>query len=221
MRRFQGDRVAGIMERLKIPDDVPIEHKWVNNAVERAQRQVESQNFEIRKNVLKYDEVMNKQREVIYRWRADILHGEHISELVSEWLETVDGSHRLRLHSARDSPAQWDWEASNTALGGVLPVRAHTPLVRGATRVLERWSMPPSTRPATPTTNGSEELGPDILRQVEKSVMLSVIDNKWREHLAEMDYLRAGIGLRAMGQRDPSPSTSGRPTTCSRTWSTR
>jgi preprotein translocase subunit SecA len=201
MRRFQGDRVAGIMERLKIPDDVPIEHKWVNNAVERAQRQVESQNFEIRKNVLKYDEVMNKQREVIYRWRSDILHGEHISDLVSEWLETVM---EATVYDAlgSDSPAQWDWEGLNTALGVYFSSDLSAAQFQG------RLSLETMVDAAIDAARDayaarSEELGPEILGQVEKSVMLTVIDNKWREHLAEMDYLRAGIGLRAMGQRDP------------------
>jgi preprotein translocase subunit SecA len=202
MRRFQGDRVASIMERLKIPEDVPIEHKWVNSAVERAQRQVESQNFEIRKNVLKYDEVMNKQREVIYRWRSDILHGEHISDLVSEWLETVMEATVYDTLGADTAPSQWDWESLNTAIS-----------------VYFDANLSPDSFPGRPTVSDvvdhvidearaayiarEAELGPEVLSQVERSVMLTVIDNKWREHLAEMDYLRAGIGLRAMGQRDP------------------
>src|SRR5690606_39319889 len=89
MRRFQGERVEMIMNRLRIPDDMPIEHKWVNSAVERAQRQVESQNFEIRKNVLKYDEVMNRQREVVYAWRESILDNQAGEELIDDWISQV------------------------------------------------------------------------------------------------------------------------------------
>lgn len=202
MRRFQGERVASIMERLKIPDEMPIEHKWVTNAVERAQRQVESQNFEIRKNVLQYDEVMNRQREVIYKWRAGILHGESTSDLIHEWIEeTVEGTVVGSL-GTDTGPADWDWDELNTALS----VYYQSELGRdsfegriGLDDVVEQAID--DARHAY--TEREKELGADVLSQVERSVMLTVIDNKWREHLAEMDYLRAGIGLRAMGQRDP------------------
>ncbi|MDH4118679.1 MAG: preprotein translocase subunit SecA [Acidimicrobiia bacterium] len=202
MRRFQGERVAAIMGRLKIPDDVPIEHKWVTNAVERAQRQVESQNFEIRKNVLKYDEVMNKQREVIYRWRAGILHDESTEELALEWLESVMESTVLDTFGSDTTPNQWEWDDLNTALSLYFPSELTKEQFGGrptlddvVERAIEDGRAAYEQR--------KEELGPEILAQVERSVMLTVIDNKWREHLAEMDYLRAGIGLRAMGQRDP------------------
>jgi preprotein translocase subunit SecA len=202
MRRFQGDRVASIMERLRIPDDVPIEHKWVNNAVERAQRQVESQNFEIRKNVLKYDEVMNKQREVIYQWRSGILHGDSTEELIDEWLDTVVEDTVLDVVGG-DIPAnQWDWDELNNQLNAYWSAELEPGIFDGrldAERVVERAII--DARDAY--AEREKELGADLLRQVERSVMLTVIDNKWREHLAEMDYLRAGIGLRAMGQRDP------------------
>jgi preprotein translocase subunit SecA len=201
MRRFQGERVASIMERLRIPDEVPIEHKWVTNAVERAQRQVESQNFEIRKNVLKYDEVMNKQREVIYQWRSGILHGEMVADLADEWRDTVVEETVAEMLGELP-PSQWDWDELNTALG------AYHPSALSADRFGSRLDQDSVTDAAVEDareayTEREKELGSDVLRQVERSVMLTVIDNKWREHLAEMDYLRAGIGLRAMGQRDP------------------
>ncbi len=202
MRRFQGERVAGIMERLKIPDDVPIEHKWVTNAVERAQRQVESQNFEIRKNVLKYDEVMNKQREVIYRWRADILHGESTADLISGWLEEVIESTVVTELGQDTGPADWDWDSLNTALSVYYPSELSRKSFDGRIgldAVIDRAI----DEAHEAYTEREKELGADVLAQVERSVVLTVIDNKWREHLAEMDYLRAGIGLRAMGQRDP------------------
>ncbi|MFO7547440.1 MAG: preprotein translocase subunit SecA [Acidimicrobiia bacterium] len=200
MRRFQGDRVSSIMERLKIPEDVPIEHKWVTNAVERAQRQVESQNFEIRKNVLKYDEVMNRQREVIYRWRHGILTGE-TEELAREWIDHVVAGIVAGSLGEEVAPSQWDWEALDRDLS----------LYFSHTLQLERFERPTLAaleEAALEEAHGAydereQELGPELLRQVERSVMLSVIDNKWREHLSDMDYLRSGIGLRAMGQRDP------------------
>ena len=203
MRRFRGEQVAAIMERLNIPDDQPIEANMVNKAVERAQRQVESQNFEIRKNVLKYDEVMNRQREVIYRWRSGILHGELTDELVNDWTEKVLEDTVVGVLGEGTSPSDWDWEELAKELAvfhedfdigshrfeGTMSVEKVVDLVLDDAREIY--------------AKREKELGPEVLRQVERSVMLQLIDNKWREHLAEMDYLRAGIGLRAMGQRDP------------------
>ncbi len=201
MRRFQGDRVSSIMDRLKIPEDVPIEHSMVNKAVERAQRQVESQNFEIRKNVLKYDEIMNRQREVVYEWRSGILNGDLTDDLSSEWVERViEDTVRGVLGVA--APSEWDWDGLNKELGQFFDTDYSRDLFgdrvdvqQVVDRALEDGAAAYDLR--------EEELTPEVMRQVERSVMLSIIDNKWRDHLSEMDYLRAGIGLRAMGQRDP------------------
>jgi preprotein translocase subunit SecA len=201
MRRFQGERVETIMERLKIPDDMPIEHKWVNSAVERAQRQVESQNFEIRKNVLKYDEVMNRQREVVYAWRESILDNQAGEELVDDWISQVV-SDTVVAATDGGSPSQWDWEEIQRELTQVYPTRLTTENLDGVSSPDDLADLAVDEALAT-YDEREKELGHDVLRQVEKSVMLSVIDNKWREHLSDMDYLRAGIGLRAMGQRDP------------------
>jgi preprotein translocase subunit SecA len=203
MRRFRGEQVASIMERLNIPDDQPIEAGMVNKAVERAQRQVESQNFEIRKNVLKYDEVMNRQREVIYRWRSGILHGELTDVLVNEWTERVLEDTVVAVLGEDSAPSQWDWEELTKELAifhedfNVTPDRFEGPV--SVEKVIELVLDDAREIYA----KREKELGPEVIRQVERSVMLQLIDNKWREHLAEMDYLRAGIGLRAMGQRDP------------------
>jgi preprotein translocase subunit SecA len=172
----------------------------VSKAIERAQRQVESQNFEIRKNVLKYDEVMNRQREVIYTWRRSILEGTAGDDLVGEWIETVV-TEVVESEISSDIPrSDWDWEALQRELTQVYPTEIDpSQMTGGLDDVVERVveeALDAYERRET-------ELGSDVLRQVERSVMLSVIDNKWREHLSEMDYLRAGIGLRAMGQRDP------------------
>jgi preprotein translocase subunit SecA len=202
MRRFQGERVASVMERLNIPDDVPIEHKMVNRAIERAQRQVESQNFEIRKNVLKYDEVMNRQREIIYRWRAGILEGDLIDDLASEWIDKVIADTVALNVDETVGPSNWDWEAINRELAVYYPSDLGPDSFTGRFD-LEALQELAVEQAREEYAQREKELGSDVLRQVERSVMLSVIDNKWREHLAEMDYLRAGIGLRAMGQRDP------------------
>jgi preprotein translocase subunit SecA len=200
MRRFQGEWVAGIMERLRMPEDQPIEAKMVSKSIERAQRQVESQNFEIRKNVLKYDEVMNRQREVVYEWRRSILEGTAGDDLIGDWVDTVV----TEVVEAEISPevprSEWDWEELQRELNQIYPSTIDGSTVTGGVDDVTEYAVEEAL---DAYAKREEELGPELLRQVERSVMLSVIDNKWREHLSDMDYLRAGIGLRAMGQRDP------------------
>ncbi len=200
MRRFQGEWVTGIMDRLRIPEDQPIEANMVSKAIERAQRQVESQNFEIRKNVLKYDEVMNRQREVVYDWRRSILEGTAGDDLIGDWIDTVV-TDVVESEIPPETPrSEWDWEALNRELNQVYPTAIDESAVSGGVDDVTEFAVEEAL---DAYAKREEELGPDLLRQVERSVMLSVIDNKWREHLSDMDYLRAGIGLRAMGQRDP------------------
>jgi len=203
MRRFATDRVQSIMQRLKIPDDVPIEAKMVTSAIERAQRQVESQNFEIRKNVLKYDEVMNRQREVIYEWRQRVLSGENTEDLVREWIDEVVDDAISRAVDEDHAPSDWDLEELYRRILAVYPTTlSPQDVVAGLhdpSEVIDRISEDAQANYG----RRAEELGPELLRRLERTVVLSIVDNKWREHLAEMDYLRSGVGLRAMGQRDP------------------
>jgi preprotein translocase subunit SecA len=202
MRRFQGEWVAGIMDRLRMPEDQPIEAKMVSKSIERAQRQVESQNFEIRKNVLKYDEVMNTQRENVYAWRKSILEGTASEDLIDDWIEDAMSDLVESQFGGGVSKTEWDWDALKREIEQFYPSKIDVSQFDGSYDIddvidfavdeaLQRYQ------------DREEELGKEIMPRVEKSVMLSVIDNKWREHLSEMDYLRAGIGLRAMGQRDP------------------
>jgi preprotein translocase subunit SecA len=201
MRRFQGEWVSGIMERLRMPEDQPIEAKMVSKSIERAQRQVESQNFEIRKNVLKYDEVMNTQRENVYTWRNSILEGTASEDLINDWVEDAV-TLVVETQFQGIAKSEWDWDALKRELEQFYPTKIDVSQFEGGYSIddvidfavdeaLERYE------------EREQELGREVMTKVEKSVMLSVIDNKWREHLSEMDYLRAGIGLRAMGQRDP------------------
>ncbi len=201
MRRFAGDRVTSIMDRLKLPEDVPIEAKMVSKSVERAQGQVEAQNFEARKNVLKYDEVMNRQREVIYSWRQNLLLGEDSADLAREWIDTVvEDTVRVGLEMV---PAgQWDLEELQRELTVLYPMRLGAEAFEGIKSVEKIVDLVMEDAHGVYDARESE-LGEPVLRAIEKRVTLSIIDNKWREHLSEMDYLRAGIGLRAMGQRDP------------------
>ncbi len=203
MRRFANERVASIMERLRIPPDVPIEHKMVTKAIERAQTQVEAQNFEIRKNVLKYDEVMNTQRQIIYKWRNQILDGEGTGELLAEWRGEVIEFEVEEMTAGVDA-SEWDWadlEVRMKALYEATISRAsfNEPDTLTSDEIIDTYVADADAVYAA----RQAQFGDTVMRQLERTVTLSVIDNKWREHLAEMDYLRSGIGLRAMGQKDP------------------
>ncbi|TFV58684.1 preprotein translocase subunit SecA [Mycobacterium sp. PS03-16] len=213
MRRFNGATLEALLTRLNLPDDVPIEAKMVTRAIKSAQTQVEQQNFEIRKNVLKYDEVMNQQRKVIYRERRMILEGQDLAEqahkmLVDVITAYVDGA------TAEGYSEDWDLEQLWTALKQLYPVGVdHRELVDsdavGEAGELTREELldlliKDAERAYAERERQLEEIaGEGAMRQLERNVLLNVIDRKWREHLYEMDYLREGIGLRAMAQRDP------------------
>jgi preprotein translocase subunit SecA len=203
MRRFANERVASIMSKLKIPPDVPIEAKMVTKSIERAQTQVESQNFEIRKNVLKYDEVMNTQRRIIYEWRNQILHGDHTEELLAEWRDDVVEDAVREMTDGVDA-SEWDWEELSTHTSELYPTKLGRDSFGDPRDLMAEEVVDAYVAESADAYEAREvELTEPLMRSLERNVVLSVIDNKWREHLAEMDYLRSGIGLRAMGQRDP------------------
>ncbi len=203
MRRFAHDRVASIMQRFKIPPDVPIEHRIVTKAIERAQSQVEAQNFEIRKNVLKYDEVMNTQREIIYKWRNQILDGDRTDELIAGWRDEVVAAQVGAMTEGLD-PTEWDWDEFLAGLRAIYPSRLDRASFDDPDDLTEGEVLDAFLADAAAVYAEREAaFGAELMRQLERTVVLSVIDNKWREHLAEMDYLRSGIGLRALGQKDP------------------
>ncbi len=200
MRLFATGLVQRVMGA-SFPDDMPLESKMVSKAIERAQRTVEDRNFEIRKNVLKYDEVMNEQRKVIYKRRQQVLDGEDLTEATHEIIErAID--RLVEVHCDGDFFEQWDVEELLAAVTSYFPTTA-TP------EVLKECSNRSGLREflridaATNYANRETELGSEALRDIERKVMLSVIDQHWREHLYEMDYLQEGINLRAMGQKDP------------------
>jgi preprotein translocase subunit SecA len=203
MRMFATRTVGNLMERLSLPDDVPITHRLVTRAIANAQRQVESQNFERRKNVLKYDEVLNKQREVIYEVRRRLLEGADLREQTLAFLgDVVSG---LIAEYAPDGvyPEEWDLDGLFTALSTTYPSAVEPDALdlealdhaEFEAMLLEDAERAYKAR--------EEELGEELLAELERAVLLSVLDRRWREHLYEMDYLQEGIGLRAIGQRDP------------------
>ncbi|MEB3368185.1 preprotein translocase subunit SecA [Saccharopolyspora mangrovi] len=208
MRRFNSAMVETVMTRLKVPDDVPIEHKMVSRAIRSAQTQVEQQNMEIRKNVLKYDEVMNQQRTVIYDERRRVLAGEDLHDQVMHMLNDVITAY-VDAETSAGYAEDWDFEKLWKALGSLYPVGlSWERLVEedddlSKEHLLELITADAKEAYAKREAEVDGKVGPGAMRELERRVLLSVLDRKWREHLYEMDYLKEGIGLRAMAQRDP------------------
>jgi preprotein translocase subunit SecA len=206
MRLFKSDWVDWVLTTLKVPDDVPIENKRVTSSIASAQSQVESQNFESRKNVLKYDDVMSRQREVIYRERRAVLEGADLHEQVRAMIDqTVEGY----VNGATVGfPEEWNLDALWTALRTLYPISLKLADLEeevGGRDGLERETLLERVRADAHRAYDEREaaFGDEVMRELERRVLLSVLDRKWREHLYEMDYLREGIGLRAYSQRDP------------------
>jgi preprotein translocase subunit SecA len=208
MVRFNGPLVESIMTRLRMEEDVPIEAKMVTRAIQSAQTQVEQQNFEIRKNVLKYDEVMDLQRKVIYAERRRVLEGEDLREQVDHMITDVVTAY---VNGATENGYAEDWDLDQlwSALRTLYPVGIKYEAIAEDTEDLTRdkllTAVLDDARAAYARREAEleEMAGPGAMRELERRVVLSVLDRKWREHLYEMDYLKEGIGLRAMAQRDP------------------
>ena len=208
MRLFKGDMVNSFLQRFNVPDDVPIEAKMVTNSIRSAQTQVEAQNFEIRKNVLKYDEVMNSQRKVIYAERSRVLDGENIQTQIMTFMADTIAEY-VTAATAEGFPEDWDLESLWSALKTLYPIEISVnDMIQAAGGDPENLSpefMIETLHKDIETAYLAREnqLGSPVMRELERRVILSVLDRKWREHLYEMDYLQEGIGLRAMAQRDP------------------
>jgi preprotein translocase subunit SecA len=204
MRMFATKTVSNLMERLSLPDDVPITHRLVTKAIANAQRQVESQNFERRKNVLKYDEVMNKQRQVIYETRRRVLEGgDELRDQTLGFLGDVVAGLVAEYCPQGVYPEEWDLEGLFKAVTQLYPTELQPEAIEldgldhteFETMLLDDAERAYKEREA--------EFGAELLHALERRVLLTVLDRHWREHLYEMDYLQEGIGLRAIGQRDP------------------
>jgi preprotein translocase subunit SecA len=207
MRRFNSALVERFLTAAGIPEDTPIESKMVSNAIKSAQTQVESQNFEVRKNVLKYDDVMNRQREVVYEERREVLEGADLKEQVQGFIDdTIRGY--VTAATAEGYPEEWDLEKLWTVLKAIYPISFSISELEnevGGRTGFDQDFL--AERVATDIRQAYEkresELGSEVIRELERKILLTVLDRKWREHLYEMDYLQEGIGLRAMAQRDP------------------
>ena len=207
MRRFNSTAVEAIMDRLNIPDDVPIESKMVSRQIQSAQTQIEQQNAEARKNVLKYDEVLNKQRQVIYAERKQVLDGVDLQDQIRPMIDDIVEAY-VAGATADGFAEDWDLEPLITGLGQLYPISFTVESLEeeaGGREAIDAEFLTAklSTDAQEAYDRREKELGADLLREAERRVVLSVLDQKWREHLYEMDYLQEGIGLRAYAQRDP------------------
>jgi preprotein translocase subunit SecA len=207
MRRFNSGMVERFLTAAGIPEDEPIESKMVSNAIRSAQTQVEAQNFEMRKNVLKYDDVMNRQRQVIYGERRMVLEGEDIKDQVADFVRETLTAY-VNVATSQGYAEDWDLDTLWNAVKSIYPISFSVEdLITSASsrsaldadfitaRIIEDCEKAYAAR--------EESVGSEVMRELERKVLLSVLDRKWREHLYEMDYLQEGIGLRAMAQRDP------------------
>ncbi|HVV30685.1 MAG TPA: preprotein translocase subunit SecA [Mycobacteriales bacterium] len=204
MRLFNASAVESIMDRLNIPEDVPIESKMVTRAIRSAQAQVESQHFEARKNVLKYDEVMNEQRKVIYAERRKVLEGADLGDQIRLMIDDVISNY-VDAATLDGFPEEWDLAALWKQLAAVWPVSVDVGQydVERESVTGDQLKEDLGADAHAAYDRREETLTPDVLRDLERRVLLSVLDRRWREHLYEMDYLQEGIHLRSYGQKDP------------------
>ncbi len=203
MRLFGSDRIASVMDRLGLEEGEVIEHGMVTKAIERAQKRVEIQNFAIRKHLLDYDNVMNKQREVIYARRLEVLEKEDLSEEVAGLIEEVAENIVFAHCNKEELSENWNWTALKDDLRRTFLVDLK--ISQEEIEKLDLETLAEKIREMALQVYRAKEaaITPEVMRQLEKFALLSTIDERWREHLYEMDQLRTGIGLRAYGQRDP------------------
>ncbi len=206
VRLFAGDRIYNIIERFKLPDDQPMEASILSRQIEGAQKKVEEQNFVARKNVLKYDDVMNTQRQVIYEQRRRVLEGEDLSDEVKAWIEEVV-TRTVAQFTEADFPEEWDLAALVVAMqalyGSEITEAELREEVELTTEALTEEFVEDAVETYTEKETEMEAQHPGLIRDVERYVMLQVVDQRWRAHLDDMDYLREGVHLRAMAQKDP------------------
>jgi preprotein translocase subunit SecA len=203
VRLFAGDRIHGIMERFKIPDEQPMEASILSRQIEGAQKKVEEQNFVARKNVLKYDDVMNTQRMVIYEQRRRVLNGDDTSEEIRAWIEEV-ATQNVVLFTESDDPTEWDLDALAAQMTAMYGSDITGDELRDEVELSRAALITEYVEDALEAYNDREtNFGPELAREIERFVILQVVDTRWREHLESMDYLREGVHLRAMAQKDP------------------
>jgi preprotein translocase subunit SecA len=204
VRLFAGDRIKGVMERFKIPEDQPMEAKILSRQIEGAQKKVEEQNFVMRKNVLKYDDVLNRHRGRIYEQRRQVLDGEDLSEQIKIWIaEVVEDT--VNVFTEEEYAEQWDLEALTNAMAQLYQTEITADELHQDLGEISREALVEEFQADAQDEYEAkeEEFGSELMRELERFVVLQVVDMRWREHLENMEALREGVHLRAMAQKDP------------------
>lgn len=200
LRIFGSERISGIMDRLGMEEDEPIEHRLVSKAIETAQKRVESHNYDIRKHILEYDDVMNQQRKVIYEQRRKVLSGEGLNEDIQEMIqELIDGI--VDSNTSEAYSEEWEWEGLKDSMFKQFSIHYEPVNKENSTKEALREEINNLVNDAY--KKKEEELGSEVLRHMEKFLLLQTIDAHWKDHLLSMDHLKEGIGLRGYGQKDP------------------
>jgi preprotein translocase subunit SecA len=202
VRLFAGDRIYRIMERFNLPDDEPMERGILSKQIENAQKKVEEQNFVARKNVLKYDDVMNVQRQVIYEQRRQVLEGDDLSEQIAEWIDDVVAG-IVNQHTQSDYAEEWDLDGMFMDMAALYPMEVKPEELDLANMSREELIDEFQDDARHEYATKEEDYGSEVMREVERFLVLEIVDARWREHLDSMEYLRDGIHLRAMAQKDP------------------
>jgi preprotein translocase subunit SecA len=204
VRLFAGDRIHSIMDRFKVPDDQPMESGLLSKQIENAQKKVEEQNFVSRKNVLKYDDVLNTQREVIYAQRRQVLEGTDLSDEIKSWVDDVI-ERLVALHTESEHIEEWDLESLVQAFNALTDADFTVEELQEDLSEISREALIEDFREEAHEIYGEKEAewGDEVAREVERYIVLEVVDTRWREHLENMDYLREGVHLRAFAQKDP------------------
>ncbi|TML77289.1 MAG: preprotein translocase subunit SecA [Actinobacteria bacterium] len=204
VRLFAGDRISGIMERFKIPEDQPMEAKILSRQIEGAQKKVEEQNFVIRKNTLKYDDVLNRHRQRIYEQRRQVLEGEDLSDQIKLWIEEVVED-TVHVFTEEEYAEEWDLEALTNAMAGLYQTEITAAELQQDLGEISRETLVEEFQADARDEYEAkeEEFGAELMRELERFVVLQVVDMRWREHLENMEALREGVHLRAMAQKDP------------------
>jgi preprotein translocase subunit SecA len=197
MRIFGGDRINGLMNLLKMDENMPIENKMVSKAIENAQKRVEAHNFDIRKHLLEYDDVMNKQRQAIYSFRREILQSDSVKDRILEMIENEVED--LVLIFCPESADEWNIEGLKDAIYGLFSINIDFDGLGDANQIADHAV----SHIKDAYQRKEEEIGADLMRYIEKTVLLQVIDTQWKDHLLSLDHIKEGIGLRGYAQKDP------------------
>jgi len=203
LRLFGSDRISGMMQRLGMEEGVPIEHRWVTRAIENAQKKVEAHNFSIRKHLLEYDDVMNKQREIIYAQRKSVISSETLKEEILSITEELATGLAEFYATEKVASEEWDWKGLNESFYRIFNQRLNIDEAKQKDMEYEELKEFLRTEANRILTQKISELTEPAFNYISKVILLQTIDSLWKDHLLNMDHLREGIGLRGYGQKDP------------------